>query len=232
MQERCEAGDPLSPLLFVLAADLLQSIANKAKDLGLLNPPVPIQYSSDFSILQYADDTLIILEGCGRQFFVLKALLNSFAASTGLKVNFQKSMLVSINLSSEKLKHLALTFGCSMGSLPFTYLGLPLGTTKPKIDDYLPLISRCEKRLVSTSLFLSQAGRLQITNLVFTALPTFFMSTFALQGTMVEQVNKYRKNYLWRGADNTNRVNSKAAWPLLTKSKDLGGLGVLDINPE
>ena len=135
--------------------------------------PVPLQYSSDFPILQYADDTLINLEGCGRQLFILKALLNSFALSTGLKVNFQKSMMVPINISPEKLKHLALTFGCSTGSLPFTYLGLPLGSTKPRIDDYLPLISRCEKRLVSTSLFLSQPGRLQITNSVFTALPTF-----------------------------------------------------------
>jgi hypothetical protein len=29
-------GDPLSPLLFVLVADLLQYIANKAKETGLL----------------------------------------------------------------------------------------------------------------------------------------------------------------------------------------------------
>jgi retron-type reverse transcriptase len=59
-------GGPLSPLLFVLAADLLQSIVNKAKDQGLLNLPIPLQYTSDFPILQYADDTLIIIEGCGR----------------------------------------------------------------------------------------------------------------------------------------------------------------------
>jgi hypothetical protein len=35
-------GDPLSPLLFVLAADLLQSIINKAKDQGLLRLPIPL----------------------------------------------------------------------------------------------------------------------------------------------------------------------------------------------
>lgn len=34
-------GDPLSPLLFVLAADLLQSIINKATQLGHLNLPIP-----------------------------------------------------------------------------------------------------------------------------------------------------------------------------------------------
>jgi hypothetical protein len=59
-------GDPLSPLLFVLAVNLLQCIINKAKDLGLLSLPISLLYSKDFPILQYVDDTLIILEGCGR----------------------------------------------------------------------------------------------------------------------------------------------------------------------
>ena len=142
-----------------LAADLLQSIINKAKDQGLLNLPIPLQYTNDFPILQYVDDTLVIMEGCGRQLFILKALLNTFAASTGLKVIFSKSMMVPINLSEEKLKHLSATFGCSTGSLPFTYLGLPLGLTKPKVEEFMPLVSRCERRLVCTSLFLSQAEK-------------------------------------------------------------------------
>jgi hypothetical protein len=34
-------GDPLSPLLFVLAADLLQSIVNKASECGILRLPLP-----------------------------------------------------------------------------------------------------------------------------------------------------------------------------------------------
>lgn len=33
-------GDPLSPLLFVLAADFLQTFHNKAKDDGLVNLPI------------------------------------------------------------------------------------------------------------------------------------------------------------------------------------------------
>jgi hypothetical protein len=33
-------GDTLSPLLFVLAADLLQSLLNKAKDVGILKLPI------------------------------------------------------------------------------------------------------------------------------------------------------------------------------------------------
>jgi hypothetical protein len=37
---------------------------------------------------------------------------------------------------------LANTFGCQIGSYPFTYLGLPLGPNKPKADDMLPLVQK------------------------------------------------------------------------------------------
>jgi hypothetical protein len=153
-------GDPLSPLLFVLAADLLQTLLNKSKKQGLINLPIPLRHNADFPILQYADDTLIIMEGCARQLFFLKSLLQTYAVSTGLKVNYSKSMLVPINIEDHKVHLLAQTFGCIIGSMLFTYLRLPLGITKPNIEDFLPLVSKCEKRIVSTSIFLSQAGRL------------------------------------------------------------------------
>jgi hypothetical protein len=126
-------GDPLSPLLFILAANLLQSIVNKAKDMRLLRFPLNVGYTSDFSIIQYTDDTLLIMEVCPQQLFVLKALLNTFADSMGLKVNYSKSSMVPINLSLERLSHLATTFNCVVGSLPFTYLGLTLSNSKPII---------------------------------------------------------------------------------------------------
>lgn len=44
-------GDPISPLLFVLAADFLQSLINRAKDMGLLDLPIPLNSSLSFSML-------------------------------------------------------------------------------------------------------------------------------------------------------------------------------------
>lgn len=140
-------GDPLSPLLFVLAADFLQVLINRAKDMGLLHLPIPLQNDHNFPIVQYADDTLIIMEGDPRQLFFLKTMLQNFTASTGLRVNYSKSLMLPINIDEQRLDLLAMTFGCSKRTLPFTYLGLPLGTTKPKIVDYLPLINKCERRL-------------------------------------------------------------------------------------
>jgi hypothetical protein len=52
-------GDPLSPLLFVLAKDLLQSIVNSTLQTGILTLPLSKRCGTDFSIVQYADDPTI-----------------------------------------------------------------------------------------------------------------------------------------------------------------------------
>lgn len=123
--------------------------------------------------MQYADDALLIMEVDARQLVFMKALLNNFVEIIGLKVSFSKSIMVPINIFEDKLDQLSRTFGCSKGSLPFTYLGLPLSLTKPKLDDFLPVVYKCESRLANISSFLSQAGRLELTNSVLTALPTY-----------------------------------------------------------
>jgi hypothetical protein len=68
--------------------------------MNLLQHPIP-SVNGDFPIIQYADDTLLIMQ-CSRQLLCLKALLKIFAQSTGLRVNFTKSCLLPINLSNEK----------------------------------------------------------------------------------------------------------------------------------
>lgn len=56
-------GDPLSPLLFVLAADFLQTLLNHSCSNGDICLPLPLRTDHDFPILQYADDTLIFIQG-------------------------------------------------------------------------------------------------------------------------------------------------------------------------
>jgi hypothetical protein len=51
----CKRGvrhsDPIPSLLFVLAVDILQSIINRAKDLGLINLPIQQGCGQDFLII-------------------------------------------------------------------------------------------------------------------------------------------------------------------------------------
>ena len=69
-------------------------------------------------------------------------------------------------------------------------------------------------------------------NFVFSSLPTFFMGTFLLHSTIREQVDKFRKHCLWRGLDDNNRINAKAAWSLVSRPKEDGGLGILDLRTQ
>jgi hypothetical protein len=101
------AGKPLSPLLFVLAAYLLQSIINRAWNSGILRHPISNGFEEQFPIMQYADDTLLILPADAMQLLTLKGLLKSFLDSTRLHVNFQKSYMFPINVSAERINHLA-----------------------------------------------------------------------------------------------------------------------------
>jgi hypothetical protein len=101
-----------------------------------------------------------VMEACPRQQFVLKALLNTFASSIGLKVNNSKSSMFPINVPKDRIQHLAAIFHYQTGPLPFTYHGLPLSLIKPIVHDCWPLVERVEMRLANTSIFLSQGGKL------------------------------------------------------------------------
>jgi hypothetical protein len=118
-------GDPLSPLLFAIVVDLLQCVINREFYLGNLLPPFPQRADAPFPIVQYSDDTILDMQANEDQLVLLKGILHSITLSSGLVVNYHKSCLVPINVSPEKASSLAQTFGCVVGSFPFTYLGLP-----------------------------------------------------------------------------------------------------------
>ena len=145
-------------------------------------------------------------------------------------------MSISINhswrqLISQKNKtvHLANTFGCAVGSMLFSYLGLPLGTTKPTLQDFSPMMTRIENRLSVVSNFLSYHGRLILVNSVMTALPTFYTCTLQLPPQIIKQIDSYRKKCLWSGGEINRKDNCLAAWETACRPKKEGGLGIIDL---
>ena len=91
-------GDPLSPLIFVLAANLIQAAVNDAFARRLIELPIPCNRDGDYPVVQYADDTILVMPACPDQAAHMKTILEDYAASVGLKINFHKSTLVPINL--------------------------------------------------------------------------------------------------------------------------------------
>ncbi|RVX10471.1 Transposon TX1 uncharacterized 149 kDa protein [Vitis vinifera] len=78
------------------------------------------------SHLLFADDALVFCQASQDHLTYLSWLLMWFEAVSGLRINLEKSELISVG-RVENIDDLALDFGCRVGSLPSTYLGLPLG---------------------------------------------------------------------------------------------------------
>ncbi|WVZ94166.1 hypothetical protein U9M48_040092, partial [Paspalum notatum var. saurae] len=86
-------GDPLSPILFNIVADMLVVFINRAKENGQIQGLIPHLVKDGLSILQYANDTILFLEHNLEQAKNLKIILCAFEKLSGSKINFHKSEL-------------------------------------------------------------------------------------------------------------------------------------------
>lgn len=101
-------GDPLSPLLFNLAADALAHILNRARTQGFIKGVVTHLIEGGITHLQYADDTIIMTEGDAKSIKHIKFLLYCFEWMPGLKINYHKSEVVTFGYSNRRLLTLSI----------------------------------------------------------------------------------------------------------------------------
>jgi hypothetical protein len=86
-------GDPLSPMLFTIVADILAIIIERAKFNGQIEGVFPHLVDGGLSIVQYADDTIIFMDHDLAKARNLKLILSAFEQFFYLKINFHKSEL-------------------------------------------------------------------------------------------------------------------------------------------
>ena len=134
----------MSPLLFDLVADALSRILSKAQSAGLISG---LGTNIKVLNLHFADDTLLFLEVNSLIVERLKFLLLGFENLFGLKINFEKSELIPLNLSTQEASLLASQLNCKISTLPITYLGVPLHWKKLVVSDWFPLVDKIEKKL-------------------------------------------------------------------------------------
>ena len=105
-------GDPMSPTLFNIVADMLSILIGRAKDAGQVSGLVPHLVDGGISILQYADDTIIFMEHDLAKARNMKLALCLFEQLSGLKINFHKSELFCFGRASEDQEAYKQLFGC------------------------------------------------------------------------------------------------------------------------
>ncbi|XP_024640828.1 uncharacterized protein [Medicago truncatula] len=141
-------GDPLSPFLFLLAAEGLNVLMKALVDTDLFTGyRVGRENSVVVSHLQFADDTLLIGNKSWANVRALRAGLVLFEAMSGLKVNFHKSSLVGVNIYDSWLSEAASVLGCKVGKIPFLYLGLSIGGDPRRLLFWEPVVDRIKSRL-------------------------------------------------------------------------------------
>ena len=139
-------GDPLSPLLFNLVADMLAILIERAKQDGQILGLVPHLVDGGIFILQYADDTIIFIDHDIEQAKNLKQLLCAFEQLFGLKINFHKSEVLCFGDARDLEYQYSQLFGCKIGSYPFRYLGIPMHYRKLSNKDWKAIEDRIEKK--------------------------------------------------------------------------------------
>ncbi|KAL6338492.1 hypothetical protein AAG906_020588 [Vitis piasezkii] len=122
-------GNPFSPYLFVIAMEVFSSLLKRVVDGGFMSGCMVKGRSEEevlISHLLFADDTLVFCKASQDHLTYLSWLLLWFEAVSGLRINLEKSELIPVG-RVENIDDLAWDFGCRVGSLPSTYLGMPLG---------------------------------------------------------------------------------------------------------
>lgn len=119
----CRQGDPLSPYLFLLCAEILAILIRNDKNIKGIEVG-----SKTFLVSQYADDTSLILDGSKASLVNTLKVLKFYASISGLVVNVEKTKVVWIGSKKNSLDKL-----CPEDNLDwvreFTVLGIKFSVT-------------------------------------------------------------------------------------------------------
>nr|CAN73828.1 hypothetical protein VITISV_043065 [Vitis vinifera] len=184
---RLRQGDPLSPCLFVIAMEVFSTFLKRVVDGGFMSGCKVKGRNEErvqISHLLFAYDTLVFCQVSQDQLIYLSWLLMWFKAVSGLRINLEKSELIPVG-RVENIDDLTLKFGYRVGSLPSTYLGLPLGAPFKSISVWDGVEERFRKRLAMWKRqYLSKGGRATLIRSTLPNLPIYFMSLLRLPSSV------------------------------------------------
>ncbi|XP_074305719.1 uncharacterized protein LOC141640939 [Silene latifolia] len=114
----------------------------------------------NLSSLMFADDLLLFCKGDITSIMVLLRTFATFSKASGLQMSKGKSNVYFNGVPAEVRADIVQFSGCSEGTLPFKYLGVPIKPSKLTIKDCQPLIDKVLERIrMLGTKNLSYAGR-------------------------------------------------------------------------
>ena len=153
-----------------------------ANEKGQIQGVVPHLVPSGLTHLQYADDTLILIQHKELDVANLKFLLMCFEDMSGLKINYHKSEVIVMGATLDEQRRVASMLNDKLGTIPFISLGLPVSDRKLTVEQSKFLVQKLTAKVEPwVGRFLSSGGRLILTNSCLDNLPIYIMGFFLLQ---------------------------------------------------
>ena len=181
------------------------------------------------SHLQFVDDTILFSEANLEELQCIKRLLRNFELASGLKVNFQKSLICGIGVDDCFLNKVARLLCCKVGMLPISYLGLPLGANPRSLSTWEPVINKFKSRLsVWKRKNLSLRGRLILLKPCLSNLPVYYMSLYKVPVQVCKELDKLQRRFLWGGHQGKRKMHL-ISWNVIARDKSSGGWGITPI---
>jgi len=95
-------GDPLSPYIFIICAEVLSGLITKSQQEGHIHGVSIATNAPPISHLLYLDDCILFCKAKPEEGQAIKHILDIYQATSGQKVNMDKSnMFFSPNISPE-----------------------------------------------------------------------------------------------------------------------------------
>ena len=222
-------GDPLSPYLFILCAEALSHLMNRAmEDRSLLGVKIAIQAPAVNHLL-FADDSLFFTLANKKAADKLKQIFGLYEKVSGQAINFNKSSItfgkkVSPETQNRMRNILQIHNVGGIGK----YLGLPeqIGGKKADMFAYITdKVRAVTQRWKQQQL--SLGGKEVLIKSIALSMPIFSMNIFRLPKEICEHINGILAKFWWAAGD--NKGMHWYAWKRVSKPKREGGLGFKDL---
>ena len=223
-------GDPLSPYLFLLCAEALNSMLIQAKANGVISRVPTSKNSPKISHMFFVDDGFLFCKANSVEWKRLTRILEKYEVVSGQKLNKAKtSIFFNRNTSIEKREEITRLSGIQATNRYEKYLGLPTLVGKSRSRAFKSIKDRVWSRLQNLKVkFLSQAGKEILLKAVVQAIPTYSMSVFLLPSSLCQEINRLMQNFWWGHKENNSRIHWMK-WERIGVSKNKGGLGFHDL---